>query len=94
MNSIIQDKKECYICGTTIGLEEHHCLLGKNRSNAEKYGLKVFLCQTHHRGTNGVHGKNGNELQNKLKVIAEVKWLKHYNCAIEDFIEVFGRNYL
>ena len=69
MNSIIQSKKECYFCGSQVGLESHHCILGKNRHNAERFGLKVWLCYNHHRGTNGVHGKNGHELDLKLKTI-------------------------
>lgn len=40
MKSIIQYKKECYVCGYPFGLEEHHCIIGKNRHNAEEDGLK------------------------------------------------------
>ena len=92
MNSIIQNKKECYFCGNQIGLESHHCILGKNRQNAEKYGLKVWLCYEHHRGTNGVHGKNGNQLQNKLKIIAQKKFEEVY--PNKNFLDIFKINYL
>lgn len=92
MNSIIQQKKECYFCGSQVGLESHHCILGKNRKNAEKYGLKVWLCQEHHRGTNGVHGKNGSQLQNHLKVIAQKKFEEVYQD--QDFLDIFKINYL
>ena len=61
---------------------------------SEKDGLKVWLCYEHHRGTNGVHGKNGNELDHKLKQIAEKKWIDTYNKSINEFIKKFGRNYL
>ena len=94
MDSIIQSRKECIICGSYHGLESHHCLLGKNRKKAEEDGLKVWLCYEHHRGTNGVHGKNGNELQEHLKVIAETVWLDYYDKTKEDFIIRYGRNYL
>lgn len=94
MNSIIQNKKECIICGGYYGLESHHCLLGKNRKKAEEDGLKVWLCYDHHRGTNGVHGKNGHELQEHLKIIAEKVWLKEYNKTKDDFRERYGRNYI
>lgn len=30
MKSIIQKEKECYLCGTTKGLENHHCVHGMN----------------------------------------------------------------
>lgn len=92
MNSIIQDHKECYFCGSKNMLESHHCILGKNRKNAEKYGLKVWLCQEHHRGTNGVHGKNGSQLQNQLKIIAQKKFEEVYSD--KDFLEIFKINYL
>ena len=92
MDSIIQNKKECYFCGSQIGLESHHCILGKNRHNAEKYGLKVWLCYEHHRGTNGVHGKNGNQLQNKSKIIAQKKFEEVYRD--KDFLDIFKINYL
>ena len=92
MKSIIQDKKQCYFCGNQVGLESHHCLLGKNRNNAEKFGLKVWLCYEHHRGTFGVHGKYGHELQNKLKVIAQKKFEEKYPEL--SFQLIFKRNYL
>lgn len=92
MNSIIQSKKECYFCGSQIGLESHHCLLGKNRNNAEKYGLKVWLCYEHHRSHYGVHGKYGHELQNRLKIIAQKKFEEKYPEL--SFQLIFKRNYL
>lgn len=92
MNSIIQNKKECYFCGSQNALEEHHCILGKNRKNAEKYGLKVWLCYEHHRGTYGVHGKVGSVLQNKLKVIAQQKFEETYKDL--HFLDIFKINYL
>lgn len=67
---------------------------GKNRKKADKDLLTVYLCREHHEGTNGVHGKNGHELDLKLKKIAEQKWLDHYNKTTEDFIERYGKNYL
>ena len=95
MKSILQSKKECYICFSTNNLEVHHCFFGSaNRKLSEQDGLKVWLCYEHHRGTNGVHGKNGSELNIKLKQIAEKKWIDTYNKSINEFIKKFGRNYL
>lgn len=61
-NSIMQTRKECYICRlkynvmTTTGLEEHHVLNGPLRKKAEYYGLKVWLCHRHHNEPpEGVH---------------------------------------
>ena len=95
MKSILQSKKECYICFSTNNLEVHHCFFGSaNRKLSEQDGLKVWLCYEHHRGTNGVHGKNGSELNIKLKQIAEKKWIDTYNKSINEFIKIYGRNFL
>ena len=55
MKSIIQDIKQCWVCKTTLNLEEHHCLYGINRKMSERFGLKVWLCNEHHTGRMGVH---------------------------------------
>lgn len=95
MKSIMQEYKGCYVCGNTQYVEEHHIFYGgRNRNKTEKDGLKVFLCYEHHRGTDGVHGKNGHELDTQLKQEAERIWIKYYNKTIEDFIKRYGKNYL
>lgn len=92
MKSIIQTEKECYECKTIIGLEDHHCLHGTaNRRIAERFGLKVWLCNEHHRGRKGVHGGN-TYLDIKLKQKAQEVFEKAHTR--EDFIKVFGKNYL
>jgi hypothetical protein len=45
------------------------------------------LCWEHHKGTNGVHGKNGKALDRTLKGIAETKWLVKNGKTKEDFIK-------
>ena len=56
MKSIIQDEKECYVCGTRHGLQKHHIFGGTaNRKKSEQYGLTVWLCMDHHTGDHGVH---------------------------------------
>lgn len=93
MKSIIQGKKECYVCQTQIALHDHHIFFGNPlRKISEKYGLKVWLCWFHHEGTYGVHGKQGAELNKKLKQLGQRKFEE--NHTREEFIETFGRNYL
>lgn len=60
--SIMQTRRECYVCrmkynvSTVDMLEEHHVLNGPLRPVAEKYGLKVWLCHRHHNEPpEGVH---------------------------------------
>ena len=92
MKSIIQDKKECIVCGSW-NVEEHHIYFGvAKRKLSEEYGLKVWLCPTHHRGTNGVHGKNGHKLDTELKQLGQKAF--EWNHTREEFIKIYGRNYL
>ena len=78
----------------TTNLHNHHVLFGKNRKKADQDGLTVYLCYEHHEGTNGVHGKNGANVDIYLKTRAELDWLDHNNKTIDDFIERYGKNYL
>ena len=92
MKSVFQKDKECIVCGTTINLHEHHCIYGTaNRKMSEKRGFKVYLCQTHHTGTNGVHSHN--EVDTRLKEMCQRYYEEHYGTR-EEFMEEFGQNYL
>lgn len=96
MKSILQDKKECFMCREfydlecVIGLEEHHIFGSANRPLSEKHGLKVYLCQSHHNtAPYGVHFNYEN-----------MKWLRQKGQQAferthsrEEFIKIFGRNY-
>lgn len=64
-----------------------------------------MLCHEHHQGTNGVHGKNGAELGDMLKIIAQKTWEQNYiekypyknhaeDAAREAWIRLFGHSYL
>ena len=89
--SIIQTEKECLICKTTIGLDKHHVFGAANRRLSEKYGLTVFLCREHHTGNAGVHrNKVFNE---RLKKLGQKRFEEHCGSR-EDFMRIFGRNYL
>ena len=91
MKSVIQKEKECFFCGSTQSLECHHIFFSSLRPASDRCGMKVWLCQFHHRDQkNGVHGNR--ELDLKLKRKAqEVFEAKHGH---EKFMQVFGRNYL
>jgi hypothetical protein len=86
---------ECYNCGRYGQTEEHHALHGTaNRKICDGYPLLKFdLCPECHRGTNGVHGKNGHDLNLKFKKTAQILFETHYGTR-EEFIKLFGRNYL
>jgi len=96
MDSIMQDEKYCYLCdcnGNKDALEIHHIFFGTaNRKLSEKYGLKVWLCGEHcHRnGKYAVHRNRKTDL--KLKREAQEKFEETHTR--EEFIQIFGKNYL
>lgn len=90
-NSIIQDKKECYVTHRKDGLHLHHIIYGSNRKNSDKYGLVVWLHYEYHTGKFGVHSGN-KKLDLELKQLAQRKFEERYGH--EKFMEVFKRNYL
>lgn len=98
MESIIQkDKSRCFICHMNANLEPldcHHVFGASNRKKSEKYGLKVYI---HHNkchifGKYSVHLNA--ELDRELKTFAQRKAMKHYGWSIEQFREIFGKNYI
>ena len=92
--SIMQTEKECYITGSTDNLHLHHILFGTGlRKLSDKYGLTVWLrADWHNMADYGVHFNK--ELDLKLKQKAQKKAMKHYGWSVEDFIDIFGKNYL
>ena len=93
MKSIIQDTKECYITGSTHDLHEHHIFGGPNRKISEKYGLKIWLrSDWHNMSRYGVHFNK--EFADSLKRHAQEKAMERYGWSKEEFIKIFGRNYI
>lgn len=95
MESIIQEEKVCYLCGRNGNgdrLESHHCFGASNRDHSEKYGLKVWLCgeRCHRNGKNAVHRCRDTDFM--LKRVAQEKFEETHTR--DEFIQIFGRNYL
>ena len=75
--------------------ERHEVYFSKAyRNKSIKDGLIIFLTEEDHRGTNGVHGKNGDKLNRYLKKKAQKVWMDYYKKTKEDFIKRYGQNYL
>ena len=73
--------------------ERHEVFFSKAyRMKSIKDGLIIFLTEQDHRGTNGVHGKNGRQLDIKLKKIAQRKYEETHTR--EEFIKLIGKSYL
>lgn len=91
--SIISNDRKCVFCNTTEGLHKHHIFFGNGRRGlSEQYGCWCYLCAKHHNLSNiSVHM---NEVMDRsLKEVAQVKWEERYGTR-EEFIRIFGRNYL
>lgn len=88
---------KCFLCGRNGNgdpLERHHIFGGANRNLSEKYGLTVMLCgnRCHRNGEFAAHQcRTTAEL---LHQYGEKKWMQETGGTIEDFISIFGRNYL
>ena len=88
--SIIQTKKECYVCGTTYNLHRHHVYAGRNRQTSEKFGCVCYLCGMHHNlSDEGVHFniELDRELKDKCQRVFELLY-SHI-----EFMYFFGKNY-
>lgn len=94
MKSIIHDDELCYLCTLAPGTEVHHCIKGTaNRKKSEQYGLTVRLCPECHRGTKGVHGRDGHAKDQILKEVAQRRFEEVCGTR-EDFIREFGKSFL
>ena len=94
MQSILQDKQECYITGQTNGLHKHHIYFGYPwRRISEENGFWVYLAPYLHNQSNiGVHGKDGRELDLMLKRRCQEKFEETHSR--EEFMKLIGKNYL
>ena len=75
-------------------LHRHECFFGvRNRQKSIDDGLVVFLTpELHNMSNKGVHFNKEFDLM--IKKEAEKRWLEYYNKTIDDFIKIYGRNYL
>lgn len=92
MKSIIQDKRECKVCKTTLNLHKHHIFYGTaNRKKSEETGCWCYLCAKHHNMSDeGVHFNKS--LDNKLKIEAQKKFEEIHGQ--EEFMKTFHKSYL
>lgn len=93
--SILQGKsKRCYFTDTETGpLERHHIYFGAGmRQISDKHGFWVWLKPEWHRGTQGVHGRDGHKIDLRLKQDCQRKFEEAHSR--EEFMAIVGRNYL
>lgn len=92
--SLFSDERECLICGDTRDVHKHHIYPGAGRRQiSEREGCWCYLCARHHNMSNqGVHFNK--TLDEKLRKECERRWLVKNSATKEDFLKVFGVNYL
>ena len=89
-NSILQNRRECYVTGSVINLHRHHVYGGPLRQKSEQWGCWVWLrADWHNMSERGVHFNR--ELDLRIKRECQEAFEKLHGH--EKFIEVFGRNY-
>ena len=91
--SIVENTtEECYVCGAARPLERHHIYGGNpGRKLSERYGLTIHLCCFHHRDSKeGIHFNKA--LRKQLQEEGQRAFEKIHTR--EEFLEVFGRNYI
>ena len=75
--------------------ERHEAVFGDAyRDKSIEDGIIVFLTRVDHRGTNGVHGKNGDKLNRLIKKNAQKAWMKYYKKTKEEWIERYGQSFI
>jgi len=89
MDTIIQDTRECYRCGKTEPLQLHHLWAGSYRRDAEKLGLKIYLCPECHRY---VHDHE--EVMREYRKMAQMKAMEFYDWTVDEFIQKIGRSFI
>lgn len=95
---LVDNFNKCVVCGTTKDIHIHEVFYGTaNRKKSIEWGCCIPLCGYHHNLSNqGIHFNKNLDLY--WKQYAEKKWIET-NCTseqdgIEEFIRIFGRNYL
>jgi hypothetical protein len=97
-----QEPGQCFFCNLEgdyryhTYLQEHHIFFGTaNRKISEKYGLKVYLCDAHHRANftskeNAVHFNKKNN--DRLRAVAQKAFEEKYSPEL--FWKLFQENWI
>lgn len=81
--------EQCYICKQYNYCETHHIFNGSNRKKSEEYGATIKICRNCH-----IKIHQNYKLRELLKKQYQKKIMQAENWTIEDFRQVFYKNYL
>lgn len=91
----IMPESEIYQNKRYAGLERHEIFFGSAyRTKSINDGLVVFLTPEQHRGTTGIHGRDGHGFDLKLKKLGQKAAMEYYGWSTEEFRQRYGMNYL
>lgn len=94
--SIISNKRECYITGSTLFLDKHHCLPGTaNRRKCERYGLWVYLNHSIHmriHQDSNFKDMYGVPYRLRLEMAAQEAFEREHSH--KEWMDLFHKNYL
>lgn len=82
------DLETCIVCGMTA-TDMNEIFRGRNRQNSMKWGLCIPMCRRCHS-----HLTDNTELETKWKIKGQKKAMEYYKMSVEEFIEIFGKNYI
>lgn len=84
--------ERCFLCGVGGQMAHHHLIPGTpGRQLSEKYGLVVALCPRCHER---IHGKYGADELRMLRQYGQRLCMHNEKWTVDQFREVFGKNYL
>lgn len=86
--SLLSNEHECYMGCPSTDVARHEIFFGSNRQNSKRTGMWLYLCPKCHRE---VHQGDGT-LDAYLKRLGQEVF--EQTRSHEDFIAIFGRNYL
>lgn len=90
--SLVSNERRCYITGRTDDLHRHHIWKASRRKLSEKYGMWIYLNGEVHRLMHD-HNAPYETLENDLKAIGQQAF-EDNGGKREDFMRIFGANYL
>lgn len=77
----------CWLCGAVTDTARHELFRGTNRSNSKREGLWVNVCPRCHDLC------HRHDYEDELHRVGQVQFL-HNGKTKEEFVRIFGKNYL
>lgn len=93
LTSVFTDDMDVCIFTGSTNVERHHIFGGSNRKMSERYKFVVPLRYDLHPNGARADRRYSKQIDTHLKQMAQEYFENHYGSR-EDFMKIFGRNYL